>query len=136
MQEAGASSASLPSSTISLGAGGFLRPCALDDKILEVARAVGLRPQADFAGYRFRQRIFERKLTIDVGSEVGSGHRHLQLVPLIAREVPRLPPRAALDHFSNTVMEGPDFVDEAVLMLVRMAANRRTGFRALGYTIE
>lgn len=29
-----------------------------------------------------------------------------------------------------------DYVDEAVPMLVRMAAKRRTGYRALGYTME
>lgn len=29
-----------------------------------------------------------------------------------------------------------DYVDETVPMLARMAARRRTGYRALGYTIE
>jgi hypothetical protein len=29
-----------------------------------------------------------------------------------------------------------DYVDEMVPMLARMAARRRTGYRALGYTIE
>jgi hypothetical protein len=29
-----------------------------------------------------------------------------------------------------------DYVDEAVSVLARMAAKRRTGYRALGYTLE
>jgi superfamily II DNA or RNA helicase len=39
-------------------------------------------------------------------------------------------------HDGKTEVLVVDYVDEAVPMLVRMAAKRRTGYRALGYTIE
>jgi superfamily II DNA or RNA helicase len=39
-------------------------------------------------------------------------------------------------HDGKTEVLVADYVDEAVPMLARMAAKRRTGYRALGYTIE
>jgi superfamily II DNA or RNA helicase len=39
-------------------------------------------------------------------------------------------------HDGKTEVLVVDYVDEAVPMLARMAAKRRTGYRALGYTIE
>src|SRR6516225_7065470 len=91
------------------GAGSFMRVLRRPyDVILEIARAVGLRPQADLARYRFRQRVFECELAVDVGFEVGACDGHLQVMPLVAGEMPWLPSRAALDHFPNAVTEGPE----------------------------
>lgn len=39
-------------------------------------------------------------------------------------------------HHGKTEVLVVDYVDEAVPMLARMAAKRRTGYRALGYTLE
>jgi len=39
-------------------------------------------------------------------------------------------------HAGKTEVLVVDYVDEAVPMLSRMAAKRRTGYRALGYDIE
>jgi superfamily II DNA or RNA helicase len=39
-------------------------------------------------------------------------------------------------HAGKTEVVVVDYVDEAVPMLARMAAKRRTGYRALGYTLE
>jgi superfamily II DNA or RNA helicase len=39
-------------------------------------------------------------------------------------------------HDGKTEILVVDYVDETVPMLARMAAKRRTGYRALGYTIE
>ena len=39
-------------------------------------------------------------------------------------------------HGGKTEVLVVDYVDEAVPMLARMAAKRRTGYRALGYTLE
>src|SRR5262249_53600541 len=53
------------------------------------------------------QRVFEGKLSIDEGFEVGARNRHLQLMPLISRQVPRLPSRTTPYHFPDAVPEGP-----------------------------
>ena len=39
-------------------------------------------------------------------------------------------------HHGKTEVLVFDYVDEAVPMLARMAAKRRTGYRALGYSLE
>jgi superfamily II DNA or RNA helicase len=39
-------------------------------------------------------------------------------------------------HDGKTEVLVVDYVDELVPMLARMAAKRRTGYRALGYTLE
>jgi hypothetical protein len=78
-----------------------------DDVILEVAGAISLRPQADLARNWLRQRVFERKLTVDVGFELGPCDRHLQLMPLVAGQVPRLPSGTTPDQFADAIAEGP-----------------------------
>jgi superfamily II DNA or RNA helicase len=39
-------------------------------------------------------------------------------------------------HAGKTELVVVDYVDEMVPMLARMAAKRRAGYRALGYTVE
>jgi superfamily II DNA or RNA helicase len=39
-------------------------------------------------------------------------------------------------HGGKTEVVVVDYIDEAVPILARMAAKRRTGYRALGYTLE
>src|SRR5262245_21997561 len=58
--------------------------CGLHEKVLEVARAVGLRPEPYLARYRLRQRVFKREIAVNESFEVGAGDRHLEFVPLIA----------------------------------------------------
>jgi hypothetical protein len=44
--------------------------------------------------------------------------------------------RAITQHNGKTEVIVVDYVDEMVPVLARMAAKRRTGYRALGYRVE
>jgi superfamily II DNA or RNA helicase len=85
----------------------------------------------------------EERLILATGRYIGEGFDDQRLDTLfltmpiswkgtLAQYVGRL----HRQHADKTEVLVVDYVDEAVPMLVRMAAKRRTGYRALGYTIE
>ncbi|KAK0358807.1 hypothetical protein LTR94_033894, partial [Friedmanniomyces endolithicus] len=85
----------------------------------------------------------EERLILATGRYIGEGFDDQRLDTLfltmpiswkgtLAQYVGRL----HRQHAGKAEVVVVDYVDEAVPMLVRMAAKRRTGYRALGYTIE
>lgn len=85
----------------------------------------------------------EERLILATGRYIGEGFDDQRLDTLfltmpiswkgtLAQYVGRL----HRQHAGKTEVLVVDYVDEAVPMLARMAAKRRTGYRALGYTIE
>jgi superfamily II DNA or RNA helicase len=85
----------------------------------------------------------EERLILATGRYIGEGFDDQRLDTLfltmpiswkgtLAQHVGRL----HRQHAGKTEVLVVDYVDEAVPMLARMAAKRRTGYRALGYTIE
>ncbi|UZW54521.1 hypothetical protein NUH86_13575 [Sphingobium sp. JS3065] len=85
----------------------------------------------------------EERLILATGRYIGEGFDDQRLDTLfltmpiswkgtLAQYVERL----HRQHAGKTEVLVVDYVDETVPMLARMAAKRRTGYRALGYTIE
>jgi superfamily II DNA or RNA helicase len=85
----------------------------------------------------------EERLILATGRYIGEGFDDQRLDTLfltmpiswkgtLAQYVGRL----HRQHHGKTEVLVVDYVDEAVPMLARMAAKRRAGYRALGYTIE
>src|SRR5947208_2790944 len=77
------------------------------NEVLEIARAVRLRPQADLSRYGLGERVFKGEIAVDVGFEISAGDRHLEFVPLVAGQVPRLPSRTAPNQPPAAVTERP-----------------------------
>src|SRR5262252_2529063 len=76
-----------------------------DRELVEITDAVGLRPQPDFAGNRFGERVIEQMLAVQPSFELGTMYGDLDLVPLVQLERHIL--RALLDEFADAFVERP-----------------------------
>src|SRR5437870_9266982 len=85
-----------------------------DGVVVELADAVGLRPDADFARHRLRERVFEQELVVEVAAQLRPAHSDLHPVPLA--ELQRHVVRALLHEAALSLLEGPEH--EVVLLAV------------------
>src|SRR5215510_5741673 len=85
-----------------------------DRELVEITDAVGLRPQPDFAGNRFGERVIEQMLAVQPSFELSSMYGDLDLVPLVQLERHVL--GALLDEFADAFVERPEH--QVVLLAV------------------
>src|SRR5215831_19861858 len=90
-----------------------------DRELVEITDAVGLRPQPDFAGNRFGERVIEQMLAVQPSFELSPMYGDPDLVPLVQLERHIL--RALLDEFADAFVERP----EHQVVLLAIEAHRQ-----------